>query len=150
MLEKATKMGADIPADKRNVVARMLGLNEKDLILGLGAFAELSDGRYPSRLDSKTTITEMNNLGENWTGIPKNEQEAKAQDIFFASAYYDKLVREKKDVAYYGDKVTTRDSDRVLMRWKISKDEYRVIFGDLTIKKIPAEGLTDLEKLSLE
>jgi len=150
VLEKATKMGADIPADKRNVVARMLSLNEKDLILGLRAFAELSDGRYPSKLDSKTTITEMDSLGENWTGIPKNEQEAKAQDIFFASVYYEKLVSRKKDVGYYGDKVTAKDGNKVLMRWKISDDEYRAIFGDLTIKKIPAERLTDLEKPSLE
>ncbi len=69
-----------------------------------------------------------------------------AQDIFFASAFYDKLVREKKDVAYYGDKITVEDSGKVLMRWKISDNEYRVIFADLTAENVSAEELAELEK----
>jgi len=160
VLEAATKMGADIPADKQNVVARMFGLNEKDLILGLRAFAELSDGRYPSKLDTKTALTEIEAL---WRakhgGVPldkaedkekKKEGKEKVYDIFFASAFYDKLVREKKDVAYYGDKITVEDSGKVLMRWKVPDDQYRVVFGNLTRKNVTAEKLAELEKPSVE
>ncbi len=76
--------------------------------------------------------------------------EDKAYGLFFASTFYDKLVREKKDVAYYGDKITVEDSDKVLMRWKLSKDKYRVVFGNLTRKSVTAEKLAELEKLTLE
>ena len=61
--------------------------------------------------------------------------------------FYGKLVKENKDVAYYGDKVTAQDVDKVLMRWKISDNEYRVIFGDLSTLDVGAEKLAELEKL---
>jgi len=64
-----------------------------------------------------------------------------------ACLFYGKLVKENKDVAYYGDKVTAQDVDKVLMRWKISDDEYRIIFGDLTTKDVTAQELAELEKL---
>ncbi|MHC4112485.1 MAG: hypothetical protein ACYSUY_15550, partial [Planctomycetota bacterium] len=76
----------------------------------------------------------------------KKEAEEAIYDIFFASAFYDKLIREKKDVAYYGDKITVEDSDKVLMRWKISGGRYRVVFGNLTRKNVTAKELTELEK----
>jgi len=60
------------------------------------------------------------------------------------------LIREKKDVAYYGDKITVEDSGKVLMRWKISKRRYRVVFCDLTRKSVTVEKLAELEKLTLE
>ena len=50
-----------------------------------------------------------------------------------------------KDVAYYGDRVTAKDVDKVLMRWKISKDEYRIIYGDLTAENVSTEQLAELE-----
>ncbi|MHC4566039.1 MAG: hypothetical protein ACYTE3_09805 [Planctomycetota bacterium] len=138
--------GAKLPPDKRGMVGRMLSLNEKDLVKGLGVFVDLSEGRYPSKLDAKTTIQESDGLGKN-RKMSKDERKAKAQDIFFASAYHDKLVREKKDVAYYGDKITIEDPDKVLMRWKLSKDKYRVIFGNLTRKSVTVEKLVEFEKL---
>jgi len=36
------------------------------------------------------------------------------------------------------------------MRWKISDDQYRVIFGDLTIENVSAEALAELESVQLE
>ncbi|HEW79710.1 MAG TPA: hypothetical protein ENH34_07100 [Phycisphaerales bacterium] len=147
LLDKAIKLsGAKIPADKRGLVMRMLSLNERDLIKGMAVFLDLSGGRYPSKLNAKTTIKQADALGAKWSGIPEDEQKKKAQDIFFASAFYDKLVREKKDVAYYGDKITVEDSGKVLMRWKISDNEYRVIFADLTAENVSAEELAELEK----
>ena len=67
-----------------------------------------------------------------------------------ACMFYGKLVKENKDVAYYGDKVTAQDVDKVLMRWKTSDNEYRVIFGDLSALDVTAEELAELETPSLE
>jgi outer membrane lipoprotein-sorting protein len=145
VLDKALKIsGKNLSSDERGTVMRMLTLNEKDLIKGLGAFRELSGGKYPSKLDAKTTIKEMDGLGKNQK-MSKNESKEKALDIFFASAFYENLVRQKKDVAYYGDKVTAEDSTKVLIRWKTSDNEYRVIFGDLHAETVTPEKLADLE-----
>jgi len=67
-----------------------------------------------------------------------------------ACMFYAELVREGKDPAYYGDRVTAEDTDAVLMRWRISDDEYRVIFGDLTAENVTAERLAELEKALVE
>jgi hypothetical protein len=109
VLDLASKMsGKKFSPDERNIVSRMLSLNEGDLIKGLAVFAVLSGGRSPSNLDAKTTIKETDRLGQN-SKMSRDEMKEKAQDIVFAAAYYEKLVREKKDVAYYGDKVTFED-----------------------------------------
>jgi hypothetical protein len=60
--------------------------------------------------------------------------------------FYNKLVQEGKDPVYHGDKVTTEFGDSVLMRWKISDDTYRVIFGDLKIENVTAEQLKEMEQ----
>jgi hypothetical protein len=68
------------------------------------------------------------------------------QDIFFASAYYDKLQRQKKDVEYHGGKVTAKDNDKILIRWKTGKDKYHIVFGDLSTKNVLTKRLAELEK----
>lgn len=147
LLDKAIAMGADIPADKRDIVTRMLNLNEKDLIAGLKVFAELSGGRYPSKLDAKSTIKEADGLDTDILRDASEEvKKQKVQDIFFAATYHDKLVREKKDVMYYGDKVTAEDIDEILVRWKVAKGKYRVVCGNLTIQSVTAKELAELER----
>ena len=39
-----------------------------------------------------------------------------------------------------------KDADRVLLRWKLSDKEYRVIFGDLHAETVSPERLAELEK----
>jgi len=56
------------------------------------------------------------------------------------------LVTDKKEPAYYGQSVTPEDIDAVLMQWKVSDDEYRVIFGDLSVGNATAEELGALEQ----
>jgi len=145
--------GAKLPPDKRGKALRMLSLNEKDVISGLGVWLELLEGRYPNSLEPKIAIKQAESLLTAKYGSrkvankeKKKEIDEKGFDLFFASAFYDKLVREKKDVAYYGDKITVEDSGKVLMRWKISDDRYRVVFGNLTRISVTAEKLAELEK----
>jgi hypothetical protein len=64
-------------------------------------------------------------------------------------SFYNKLVLEDKDPVYHGDKVTAEFGDAVLMRWKVSDKQYRVIFGNLTVKTVSAEELTELEAMPL-
>lgn len=161
LLDKALELsGKKLTPEEQSRALRMLNLNEKDVIQGLTVFLELSDGLYPSKLDTKTALTEAEALWRAKHGgvspekttdkEKKKEAEETIYDIFFASAFYDKLIREKKDVAYFGDKITVEDSGKVLMRWKISDDRYKVVFGNLTRKSVTPGELAELEKLTLE
>jgi len=55
------------------------------------------------------------------------------------------LMDDRKDAAYYGNIVTPKNADKVLMRWKVSDSEYRVIFGDLHAETVTPERLAELE-----
>jgi hypothetical protein len=60
--------------------------------------------------------------------------------------FYVRLIQDKKDPAYYGKTVTPKDADKVLLRWKLSDSDYRVIFGDLRAETVSPERLAELEK----
>ena len=60
--------------------------------------------------------------------------------------FYMMLVQDKKEPVYYGETVGPEDADAVLMRWKISDNEYRIIFGDLSVGNATAEELAALEQ----
>jgi len=60
--------------------------------------------------------------------------------------FYVGLIEGRKDPAYYGKTVTPEDADRALMRWKVSDNEFRVIFGDLHPETVSPERLAELEK----
>ena len=117
-------------------------------VQGLRIFAEITGGRYPSSLAILTAVNEL------WKarGDKKLSKEEVEKGITIQStcSFYAALDQADKDVAYYGDKVTVEDFNKVLMRWKISENEYRVIFGDLTTENVTAEELVELEKLTLE
>jgi hypothetical protein len=42
--------------------------------------------------------------------------------------------------------VTPQDADKVLMRWKLSDNQYRVLFGSLHAETVDAQTLAELEK----
>ena len=59
--------------------------------------------------------------------------------------FFNGLKTEGKEPAYYGKTVAPKDSDKVLMRWKVSDNEYRVIYGDLHAESVSPEKLEELE-----
>ena len=61
--------------------------------------------------------------------------------------FYMLLVQDQKDPAYYGDTVTPEMPNAVLLRWKVSEDEYRVIFADLKAETVSGTRLAELEGL---
>ena len=52
------------------------------------------------------------------------------------------------DTYDYGDTIDEGpdDAEAVLLRWKVSERQYRVIFGDLSAMEVTAEELGDPER----
>jgi len=130
-------------------------IDETTAIKGLRGFAEITNGKYPSSLVIVTAMTEAGQALEDSDRDPNDEEEVNRMMSYMINAqsackFYAGLLKEEKDAAYYGDKVTVEDTDKVLMRWSISDNEYRVIFGDLRAENVTAEELAELEKSLLE
>jgi len=67
-----------------------------------------------------------------------------------ARSRYEHLVQKGKDVVYYGDSVDPQDNDAVLMHWKLSEDQYSVIFTDFRQETVSAEQLIQLQAQMLQ
>jgi hypothetical protein len=137
-------------------------MNEESVIEGLKLFAEII-GKYPENLNVMTIVQDFMKLKDSNTPAAKQFQEELRQlpseeertkkmmemmvPVQSLGMIYTILVQEQKEPAYYGDSVNPEDSGKVLMRWKESEDNYRVIFGDLTISDVTSEELAELESL---
>jgi len=146
----------NIPEDYRSPAGDIIipAFDEENAIKGLRLFAD-AVGKYPASFETRALVGEY----RKHTGLDPNsykelsdeERTKKTSEIISLGVpafFYKTLVDENKDPAYYGESVGPDDTDKVLMRWKISDDEYRAILGDLTIKNVPTEELAELEELS--
>ncbi len=148
MVEMALKLsGKVVPKEQRPMMFRVLNLNEKDLIAGLAQYAKLSDGKYPSTLETKKLLPSVESCVK-IKGLSQIESKPIVEDIFCAGGFYDKLVREKQEPVYYGAAVQVGDGNSVLIRWKEGGKSYRVIYGDLRAETVNAEKLAEFEKPS--
>ncbi len=146
---------------------KMPSMSEEAAVESLKFFAEIF-GQYPKRLNLMNLIQEFSALkdSENLTDAGLKLQEEMKQmtkdkddehiknkamemmrQVQSLGMFYMTLVQDKKEPAYYGDTVTVQDVEKVLLRWKISDNEYRVIFGDLSTLDVSTEELAELEKL---
>jgi len=75
---------------------------------------------------------------------------ADRSNVLIAKSRYEYLAQRVKDVVYYGDSVDPQDSNVVLIQWKLSDGEYRVVFGDLREKTVSAEELIRLQAQMLQ
>jgi hypothetical protein len=128
--------------------------NEETAIHGLKQCVELL-GRYPEKIsdldlqlrESKTPAALR--LQEEIKGLTEEEKANRLKDALLSlkglGRFYAGLQDDRKDPAYYGETVTPKDADKVLMRWKVSDNEYRVIYGDLHAETVTAEKLAELE-----
>jgi outer membrane lipoprotein-sorting protein len=145
---------------------KMPGMSEEAALEGLKFFAEFI-GQYPKKLnlmdlmqdfmvlkDSENLTDTGMKLQKEMNRMQKDERVKKAMEMMrpvqSLGMFYMTLIQDKKEPAYYGDTVTVQDVERVLMRWKISDDQYRVIFGDLSTLDVSTEKLAELEKSSLK
>jgi hypothetical protein len=142
---------------------KMPPMTEEAAIEGLKFFVEIS-GQYPKNLNLMTLMQEFGKLKDSQSPAAEQmrlklkeaqSEEEKATQLMdmmrpFQSLgmFYMMLVQDKKDPAYYGESVGPDDADAVLLRWKVSDGQYRVIFGDLTAENVSAERLAELENPS--
>jgi outer membrane lipoprotein-sorting protein len=153
-------------ASMTNAPMKLPSMTEETAIQGLKLFAELG-GRYPDELNIMTISSKLGELaakelmkGPDGATLSKAEAAKRLQPdnealkkltekmtpMAMPAAFYGKLVQENKDPAYYGKTVTPADADKVLLRWKVSESEYRVIFGNLSAQTVKADVLAELEK----
>lgn len=163
----ASDFEPDIPEDFTGLPTHgmKLSLNEKAAIDGLRFFAEILE-RYPKKLnfrdlmrefaatsDREDKIEDMTEgtlkLQEEMEKMTEDEKSKKTMEIIrlfqSPSIFYMTLVQDKKEPVYSGETVGPEDADAILMRWKVSEDECRVIYGDLTAETISTEQLAELE-----
>jgi outer membrane lipoprotein-sorting protein len=147
----AAKFEPNIPDDytTRSGDITVPAFNEETAIKGFTVLADLAR-EYPDNLGGKTFFKELEALFAPMRDRKRSEKYTKLADITMPIAgllsFYQTLVQGKKDPAYYGEFVTPKDADLVLMRWKVSDSEYRVIFGDRHAETVTAEALKELEK----
>jgi hypothetical protein len=139
-------------------------INERAATEGLKQCTELF-GKYPENLligSSSDPASDLEGklnksdtpaavrLKEELQGLAEQEKAKRLADARLVMVrsflFYMNLTSEKKDPAYYGKTVTPKDADKVLMRWKLSDTEYRVIFGDLHAETVSPEKLAELER----
>ena len=142
-------------------------MTEEAALEGLEFFAEMS-GKYPKKVGLMSLMQEFQallknrkdligagqRLDEEMGRLTIEERSKNIMDLMrpvqSLGMFYMTLVQDKKEPAYYGDTVTVQDVEKVLMRWKVSDDEYRVIFGDLSALDVSADELAGLEKASID
>lgn len=131
-----------IPSDYDVVSGIELEIDEEHAVAGLKSFARVAE-RYPSTLAYEQLTREL------WrfmgSRVLSTDVLPVVHQIRAVCGFYGKLVQEDRNVLYLGDRVKPGDSARVLMRWKIDEDHYRVIFGDLRIETVGDDELLELE-----
>jgi outer membrane lipoprotein-sorting protein len=172
---EASEFEPVIPEDFTAFVAngiKMPGMSEQAAIEGLKLFAEMS-GRYPEKLslvelgqeiaalsqdmeNMKFLTDKLLKLKEELSQTQMTEDEIRSavmkksmeimQPLQSPGWFYQTLMTDKKEPVYYGQTVTPNDADAVLLRWKVSDNEYRIIFGDLSVGSATAEELATLEQ----
>jgi hypothetical protein len=148
---------------------QMPKISEEGLIEGLRLFAELA-GSYPKKLSMMELAQETMTFVTNKEVLEKIKDKALqfrdldedqldkldrdevmnktmqiTQPLQSPGFFYMMLVQDKKEPVYYGQIVGPEDADAVLLRWKVSDNDYRVIFGDLSAGNATAEELAELE-----
>jgi hypothetical protein len=147
----------DVPADYKLLADTEIGGGKdgKDLLEALTFFSEMADGRYPSTLTGMTVVQEfVKAIGPKLAGQERDDEKqkevmGKIVKLQMVGVTYSTMVTDGNEPAYYGDKVTAEFPHAVLMRWKIARNRYRVIFGDLSTRDVTGEKLTELEAAPL-
>ncbi|MCK4793129.1 MAG: hypothetical protein KAV87_55880 [Desulfobacteraceae bacterium] len=144
----------NIPDDYTSTVGDIIipAYNEENAVKGLRLFDDLA-GKYPVSLEEESLKEALKLTGDDdpdsWKSLSDDEKTRKMSEFMSLGGpafFYETLVEENKDPVYYGETVGPDDTDKVLLRWKLDDGQYRVIFGDLSIRNVTPEELAELEK----
>jgi outer membrane lipoprotein-sorting protein len=129
-------------------------MTEEAAIEGLRLVADLV-ARYPKQASIVDLMQELSPImferikKDQPEDMTETELETKMMEairpIQSIGLFYMTLVDDQKEPVYYGETVGPDDVEAVLLRWKISDEKYRVIFGDLSALDVTAEKLKELE-----
>ncbi len=130
-------------------------VTEEAAIEGLRLVADLMR-RYPKQVSIVDLMQEVSPpmfkriKKDHPEDMTETELEAKMMEailpVYPIGLFYMALVEDQKEPVYYGETVGPDDVEAVLMQWEISDNEYRVIFGDLSVLTVAAEQLGELKK----
>lgn len=118
----------------------------EQLVDGLKYFAELSGGKYPTKLTIPDILGELDKIVVPMLSDPSFQfDDLQGVNLKYGAQFVGTLEAEGKEPVYYGQTVTSADADKVLLRWKLDDGDYRVIFGDLRIEDVSPQRLAMLE-----
>ena len=81
-----------------------------------------------------------------WLG----RNDSSENELLAVRSRYEYLAQRGKDVIYYGDRAGPKDGNAVLLQWKLSDGNYRIIFGDLREVTVSPEELIKLQAQMLQ
>jgi outer membrane lipoprotein-sorting protein len=121
----------------------------KNLAQALAFWAEMSDGMFPSKIDDlgdPNMIRPMLIEKFDKDGDPAEEldQAMKQLNIILKGLLFAQFTQQKVDrgCRYAGDGVKLGDADKAIFWYQSRNSEtYRVIYGDLSVKKVIPENL---------
>lgn len=153
---KATVVETKAPADYSQYnKMKISSINEQAIVQGLRSFAEIADGRYPTTLSMPSVMTEVRQFHKRKYSLETGQRHRGGADPEGLTSKLKKLCETcarlaGSGVTYYGDKVTAAGRTAVLMHWRVSYDQYRVVFGDLRVETANAQRLIELQARMLK
>ncbi|MFC1792907.1 outer membrane lipoprotein carrier protein LolA [Planctomycetota bacterium] len=128
---------------------------EEAAIEGLRVVSDLM-GRYPKQVSIVDLMHEVSPImferinKDHPEEMTETELETKMMEailpVYPIGLFYMALVEDQNEPVYYGETVGPEDTDAILLRWKVSDNEYRIIFGNLSVGSATAEELADIEQ----
>ncbi|MCP4256968.1 MAG: carboxypeptidase regulatory-like domain-containing protein [Planctomycetes bacterium] len=119
----------------------------RTVVGGLRLFSELKGGKYPRILDRLVIKQEVGDRAEVESAIEVNSPLSGnyGYDALMRTVnFYYMVVSKSRDFVYYGDRVTAKDSNRILLYWWNNfGQDYQVIWGDLRVESLTKDQLID-------
>jgi hypothetical protein len=132
----------EVPADMRIVCAEIPPANEETLLEGLKLYADTA-GRFPFVLEPGRLIAELSvglvRKGKGSATDPLSEELIRPSLVVAqACAFCQRLAQDGRAPEYFGATVMPDEPEGVLVRWPQIDGSTRVVYGDLSVKTLPA------------
>jgi len=98
--------------------------------------------------------------GENWTGgsiLREGKllaeylfRDGQVRDESAGRLLVDYLTERGQDVTFYGNSLSQKDSNSILLHWRLSNGNYMVVFTDFREKQVTASELVELQARMLQ